>query len=104
MLTFLSTTRFFFQSLPKTDFEVNARYVKIQLRDQDCLQLGEFKVYGYPASEDFPIDFWDKLTLGDDAARCWQTKGSRIMLTSDTHWWEDSHTTLVEGSPSPGVL
>ena len=104
MLTFLSTTRFFFQSLPKTDFEVNARYVKIQLRDQDCLQLGEFKVYGYPASEDFPIDFWDKLTLGDDAARCWQTKGSRIMLTSDTHWWKDSHTTLVEGSPSPGVL
>ena len=40
------------------------------------------------------------LTLGNDAARCWQTKGSRIMLTSDTHWWEDSHTTLVEGSPS----
>ncbi len=61
-------------------------------------------MYGYPASEDFPIDFWDKLTLGDDAARCWQTKGSRLMLTSDTHSWEDSHITLVESSPSPGVL
>ena len=66
--------------------------------------MGEVKVYGYPASQDFPMESLDKLTLGDDAARCWQTKGSRIMLTSDTHAWDDSHTTLVEGSPSAGVL
>ena len=84
--------------------QASAQYVKIQLRDQDCLQLGEVKVYGYPASQGFPMESLDKLTLGDDAARCWQTKGSRIMLTSDTHAWDDSHTTLVESSPSPGVL
>ena len=84
--------------------QASAQYVKIQLRDQDCLQLGEVKVYGYPATEGFPIESLDKLTLGNDAARCWQTKGSRIMLTSDTHAWDDSHTTLVEGSPSAGVL
>ena len=26
---------------------VNARYVKIQLRDNDCLQLGTVEVWGY---------------------------------------------------------
>ena len=90
--------------LPLYTDQVNARYVKITLGDQDCLQLGEVKIYGYPSSSSFPQESLDKLTLGDDAAQCWSTKGSQIMLTSDTYEWHDSHTATVESSPSPGVL
>lgn len=82
---------------------VNARYVKIQLRDTDCLQLGEVEVYGFPANETFPTESLDILTVGEDAARCWSTKGSRILLTSDTYDWEDSHAAVVADVPSsPG--
>jgi len=85
-----------------TDF-VNARFVKIQLRDIDCLQLGEVALYGYPAYLPFPTESLDVVTVGEDAARCWGTKGSRLMLTSDTFNWWDSHTAIVADAPSPGV-
>lgn len=81
---------------------IDARYVKIQLRDQDCLQLGEVEVYGWPASGSVPVETLDVLTLGDDAARCWSTPGSRLMLTSDTYNWDDSHVATVADVPPPG--
>lgn len=75
--------------------EVNASYVKIDLPDGDCLQLGEVEVYGYLATEAFPVESMDVLTVGTDAARCWSTVGNRIMLTSDTYDWDDSHVVKV---------
>ena len=52
-------------------------------------------MYGYPASESMPLESLDVLTVGADAARCWSKPGSRIMLTSDTYEWNDSHTAVV---------
>jgi hypothetical protein len=77
-----------------TDY-VNARYVKVQLRGTDCLQLGEVSIFGWLASNPVPIESLDTLTVGEDAARCWSTKGSRLLLTSDTYDWSDSHTAVV---------
>lgn len=74
---------------------VSARYVKIQLRDEDCLQLGEVEIYGWLATDPIPTESLDILTVGEDAARCWSTPGSRILLTSDTYNWDDSHTAQV---------
>ena len=82
--------------------QVMARYVKITLGDQDCLQLGEVKIYGYQGS--FPVESLDKLTVGDDAARCWSTPGSRLMLTPDTFKFDDAHEATVVSSPSAGVI
>ena len=82
--------------------QVTARYVKITLGDQDCLQLGEVKIYGYQGS--FPVESLDKLTVGDDAARCWSTPGSRLMLTPDTFKFDDAHEATVVSSPSAGVI
>ena len=87
--------------------QVNARYVKIELPDKDCLQLGEVEVYGWLASEPVPIESLDVLTVGDDAARCWSAPGSRLLLTSDTYEWDDSHTATVAyvpTSPGPGKI
>ena len=88
------SNRLCLRNSPPTD-EVNARYVKIDLPDGDCLQLGEVEVYGYLATEAFPVESMDVLTVGTDAARCWSTVGNRIMLTSDTHEWDDSHVVKV---------
>mmetsp|Transcript_27531 Transcript_27531/g.45154 ORF Transcript_27531/g.45154 Transcript_27531/m.45154 type:complete len:385 (-) Transcript_27531:31-1185(-) len=82
-----------------TDY-VNARYVKIQLRDTNCLQLGEVGIYGYLAGDTIPVESLDVLTLGADAARCWSTKGSRILLTSDTYEWDDSQYAIVADVPN----
>ena len=85
--------------------ETNARYVKIELPDGDCLQLGEVEVFGYLATESFPMESMDVLTVGTDAARCWSTVGNRIMLTSDTYDWDDSHVVKVAStSPQDGKV
>jgi hypothetical protein len=84
---------------------VAARYVKVSLTDTDCLQLGEVEVYGYPEGDTMPSEGLDILTVGEDAARCWSSPGSRILLTSDTFQWDDSHTaTVVEAGSSPGTI
>ena len=45
--------------------EVDARYVKIDLPDTDCLQLGEVEIYGHPSSQAFPEEAIDYLTVGE---------------------------------------
>ena len=82
---------------------VDARFVKIELPDRDCLQLGEVEVYGWLAADSVPTESLDILTIGDDAARCWSTPGSRLLLTSDTYEWSDSHTAIVADTESSAL-
>ena len=84
---------------------VDARYVKVMLPDHDCLQIGEFEVYGWKASEGIPLSHMDRLHIGEEAANCWKSPGSRIMLTSDSYSWNDSHIEVVADVPSdPGTV
>ena len=76
------------------------------LEDQDCLQIGEFEVYGWIATGGIPLEHMDKLHVGKEAANCWKSPGSRIMLTSDTYSWSDSHVEVVANvsESDPGTL
>lgn len=61
-------------------------------------------MFGWLASESsVPVETLDVLTLGDDAARCWGAPGSRLMLTSDTYDWNDSHVVTVADVPGPSA-
>jgi len=97
------TNKFYLSPLfPAT---VDARYVKVMLEDKDCLQIGEFEVYGWIATEGPPLESMDKLHVGEDAANCWKNPGSRIILTSDTYSWDDSQIEVVADVQSdPGTL
>jgi len=69
------------------------------------LQIGEFEAYGWLASEGIPLESMDRLHVGEDAANCWKSAGSRIMLSSDTYSWSDSHVEVVADVPSePGTV
>ena len=91
---------------------ISFEYVKITLGDKDtensCLHFAELEVYGYPTSEakgpaGLPCKHLDILTVGEDATCCWSTKGSRILLTSDTFDWEIGQYFTVAGVPyTPG--
>ena len=69
------------------------------------MQIGEFEVYGWLASEGIPLESMDRLHVGEDAANCWKSAGSRIMLSSDKYSWSDSHVEVVADVPSePGTV
>eukprot|EP00984_Skeletonema_dohrnii_P032163 scaffold25708_cov83-Skeletonema_dohrnii-CCMP3373.AAC.1 len=79
--------------------------MKISLAEVDtCLHFAELEVYGYPSSlPEMPHEYLDVLTVGEDAARCWSTKGSRILLTSDTFSKEDNEYFIAADVPyTPG--